>query len=1200
MYNLDVDRNNAQGDYDRLPVEDSVCQHPLELLDVGYVDSSINNLTADDRISNIFSSSDQLSQDLCDWYRYSGNFEITSGFCEDNFLQEFTAKCGYKITEGFLSVMNKHKIDFMDKVDSILICLQSSFCFLNESDCSLKNIMILLCKAGFYFTKKVHRLRSKCIDILQFDFIPMIIKSVFCSKVIDGNYEREMTYYEMEQLFLHFVSTLECLVMHRVIKYWRDFCNSNKDLLSKISSSDYINPFIYANSFNEINVPGITHSAAFTNKFGVYISLMAITKIDEIIDDFVNKVNIDFKKSVRSKCSCIFNYSDKFHYDIKELRGKIKFLIKEEINKKVEEGIIKDEIINFLKETFVLNKCGGVEKDKSSIICSIIDYMRNLLVCKSTNNSYDIIKVFQRKMTVYEKRLLTGKKYSNTIKSRWNLKLHPDDDNKILSIRRKFCNEYRKIIKDKFCAMLKESHKFLDGTVIEMVHWNKISKNLFPISQEAVRPLIIAEYEEISKLLPDMRIVEDIYVFDGYFAGTRKATNEEKDSILKTFTNHEYRRNWNLSNKVWRELTDSKSINVSKEVASGVEVVEFEKDITSSASSIHTVDGGELSSSLSSAQTELPVVSLMSAGLKDKVVNSWGLNVHPDDSKLILFIRRKFSIQLIDHITKLFCGMLRSKTILPSGVILRDSSWTLISNELSAIALKSVEHITKRQHEELDIALSKSRIVEINEDGLSCAIRNVTDVEKKDLMDSIKKFMDRRLRESIRLSWVRMVSKYSSDIGYGYREKSKCITGSGREGSWGVKLRYSDNIAILNTRKKFSSKIKDIIHDKFTSMLKNRYKFDDGTFIGIFAWPKVSKKLISIAKNEIEPILADQREELEKVISRARVVIGSFDREVTCEENSIILENITNLVCGSLKKLFRKIWNGIITLLKVDFVGKGNSSPVNIVDISEVDVNNRDDSLIVRLCYEDDLAISNIKRKISSKIYDCIGNKFSKIIKSNHQFGDNITISTCYWKKISKIILPIAKEQIGPLLEKERIKISDLLLESHADISSFGDHSESRVLRDLTFYERSIIMEGAIKSIRKNVFSNLGRIWNRIIKLQSINLIDLREIDRSEFDNIRIEFIGILGPIVNEAVSDLRYTNSDIYSVVYERSRNLFNERGFINRVESLLSEAQIVDKYENNKFLTDEERKKLLKDFMDIIDTDRDCLIKKRVSILY
>ncbi|WP_141663759.1 hypothetical protein, partial [Candidatus Ichthyocystis sparus] len=350
-----------------------------------------------------------------------------------------------------------------------------------------------------------------------------------------------------------------------------------------------------------------------------------------------------------------------------------------------------------------------------------------------------------------------------------------------------------------------------------------------------------------------------------------------------------------------------------------------------------------------SVQNELPEVVSISVdllGKEDKIINRWGLNIHPDDDKLISFIRRKFSNHIIDHLTRLFSSMLKNRAVLPSGIVLCDYSWTIVSRELSEIAIESVESIVKKQYVELDRVLSKARIVDVgvNSDS-SCTIRRVTNVEKAELVKCVKNLISKRLSVSIRTSWLCVVNKSSTDVGYGYKEKPNYILGSAREGSWGVKLRYSDNISILKTRRRFSSKIKCVLRDKFISMLEKSHKFDDGTFIGIFAWPKVSKKLISIAKNEIEPILADQREELEKVISRARVVIGSFDREVTCEENSIILENITNLVCGSLKKLFRKIWNGIITLLKVDFVGKGNSSPVNIVDISEVDVNNRDDSL---------------------------------------------------------------------------------------------------------------------------------------------------------------------------------------------------------------------------------------------------------------
>ncbi|WP_139057408.1 hypothetical protein, partial [Candidatus Ichthyocystis hellenicum] len=305
----------------------------------------------------------------------------------------------------------------------------------------------------------------------------------------------------------------------------------------------------------------------------------------------------------------------------------------------------------------------------------------------------------------------------------------------------------------------------------------------------------------------------------------------------------------------------------------------------------------------------LELYKIRSASLLGKISLAAGdvgsIKIHPYDDKIISLIVRKFSIQIKEHLGKLFRSMLKSRTVLPSGVVLRDSSWTVISSELSKIATESVEFITKKQYEELDIALSKSRVVDVKGSGSSsCIIRKVTDYEKKYLMICAKKIIDNRMKSHIRLSWVRMVNKSSTDIGYGYKEKSKDVSGSGREGKWGVKLRYSDNISILSVRRKFSCRIKDVVLDKFSSMVRGRYKFDDGTFIGLFAWFRLSKKLFPIAREEVNSILKEELEELEGVVSRALTVVDSgVDRELTDEERSIVLKNIMRLVGVALKKL---------------------------------------------------------------------------------------------------------------------------------------------------------------------------------------------------------------------------------------------------------------------------------------------------------
>ncbi|WP_157722265.1 hypothetical protein [Candidatus Ichthyocystis sparus] len=1190
-----------QDDSDESSFAVACCGPELELISTGSVDlfscnsKSTNGLCA--------SASNKLFENFCNSYSFISNSGAVSEICGDNFLYKYDIDYRYKLTGNFLSIMDGYRIKFIDKTDSILDVLSCSFSFfLKELGDYDKNMTYLINKACFSFSKCVYRLRPKCIDFLRSDIIPAVIKSIFDSKVVDDGSEREMTYPEMEQFFLYFVSALDKLLMYRIMRYWQDFCDRNNKIFVY-----YGNPFDCAYRFYRISDHNIYYPSAFVYKFGKFISFMAVVKIDEMLGCFVGSCITALKKLVNYKCSCICYYSSGFSDNLNKLRSKINDLIEEEFDKKIINEGINDRFSNFLKDIVIWNEDGSTEVGGVLIFDNIIDHMRNLLVSKFVSDSHKIIENFQKKM-LESRRSLIFSKYLPAIENRWGVKLHPEDDYKILSIKSKFFGKSKKIIGDKFFSILKEERVLLD----ESVDWNKISKSIFPIAQENIRHLVDAEHEEISRFLLNARVIENIDIFDGYCAGTRKVTAGERDNILKISYNSVHRKNIILSNRVWRGLIQNKSINISKGVASDCQLGESEKN---TVFDVGRALGDDNFSDVNFEQSDLPAstpASLWLLSKKDKIFNVWGLNLHPDDDKLIFFIRRKFSSQIKDHLYKLFSDMLDLGIVLPSGVVLRDCSWAAVSGELYEIAIKSIDYINKKQYEELDRALSNSRVVDIDKgDSSFCIIRKVTDDEKKELVTCVTKLIDRRLRDSIRLSWGRVVSKHSSDIGYGYKEKSKFV-GSGRDGSWGVKLRYSDNISILNARRKFSSRIKHVVRDKFSSMLNNKHVFDDGTFIGLFAWFRVSKKLLPLAKDEASPILENQRLELEEIISRSRVVVDSFDRELTREEKSDVLKNIMSFAYHSLKVLFRRIWDDVIISARDGSTGIGDTIenfPPNMVgcdvveetsqsidDVVAIELGScdKDDNLMVNLCHEDDYVVLSVKRKFSSEICNFIRNRYIEMIRESYVFDDGTVICMCSWRDISKKILPILKKEVAVILEKERKEVNDVLLNSRVDISLSKGSGATRITRNIKSEEVPIVLETVMKPVYKQVLRNFGQIWTKVVNLPLARLVDISEEQKLELDNIKIEFIGSLSPIVSEIDGPLSSAASD---VLYERSDNLFNEGGFLSRVDLLLSRAKVFSKSGGGRFITDEEKKCVLKEFMDQVRSDRDCFIRKRVG---
>uniref|UniRef100_UPI0015844A3C hypothetical protein n=1 Tax=Candidatus Ichthyocystis hellenicum TaxID=1561003 RepID=UPI0015844A3C len=537
-------------------------------------------------------------------------------------------------------------------------------------------------------------------------------------------------------------------------------------------------------------------------------------------------------------------------------------------------------------------------------------------------------------------------------------------------------------------------------------------------------------------------------------------------------------------------------------------------------------------------------------------------------------------------------------------------------------------------------------------DGCSYIIRKVTGEEKNSLLRLTMAFVYRELRCSARLVWLGII-KYSYNK-HGYNDAGEYLN-VGIEGACGIRLRYSDSVAILRTRRRFSSKIVSVICDKFSGMLENKYKFNDGTTIDRVAWFRVSRKLFPIAKGEVKHIIADERVELEEIVSGSRAVVDrTTDREITDGEKFIVLESIMKLVCNALKSLCAKVWESVIESLRGNFddevsniedvsaelssVGNLSSSSVNFP--LDAEICGASGLLGLSLCHEDDIAILNIRRKFSSCVRIRVRNKFSKMLKEKYEFEDHTIIDMSPWIRLSKKLIPIAKKEIEPIIEEQYIKIKEVLLKSRVIVSSKG---YSCTTRELTSEERSSIIKIIMKSVHKQSMDAFSRVWRAVIEslgggrystvgtdsvvneanaleleadgfvkdnLLSVSLSNLREEDMAELDNVRLEFVGNLASIVDEVVnlllSDVDMSLSiavnvldKVISTTAERSSVLFKEGGFHERVESVLLNAMVLEPSGNARVLEADERKYIFQIFMDSIDSDRDYLARKRAGEL-
>ncbi|WP_092485788.1 hypothetical protein [Candidatus Ichthyocystis hellenicum] len=495
----------------------------------------------------------------------------------------------------------------------------------------------------------------------------------------------------------------------------------------------------------------------------------------------------------------------------------------------------------------------------------------------------------------------------------------------------------------------------------------------------------------------------------------------------------------------------------------------------------------DLLAAASSVRCELPVepvpVKLRCSSLNvklNKYINDmWGINLHPDDNKIILFIRRKFSLIIRNHLRESFSSMLKDGFILPSGNVIIGSSWNFISDELFPIAVKSVEMIMEEQYIELGKFIPKARVVDTSEGDIpSYVVRKVTDDEKNNLMNRAKSIVAKRLRNSIRLSWIDVTKipiKHSykdinerhvdSSLGVGIRYGDDHV----------LKIRHSDDMAIFSTRRKFSCRMSKCISSKFCEMIKSKYKFEDGTVIDTYPWIDVSKKLLPVAKKEIEPIMERERVEINDILLKSRAMFSghsgdTITRELTSKEVFSILEKVMESVSYRVISSLSRLWKNVIKLLE-----KESSNGSSVV----VNTGSKDDGSMVSLCREDDNAIRVIRSIFSREINKCIGNKFSEMIRKGYRLEDGTALVVHHWMTVSKKLNPIVRKEIKPIIERERLEISRLLSESR---TVFSKPDGTNLVRELTSRERYTILETTMRSVYESAMCGLWRVWGRVVK----------------------------------------------------------------------------------------------------------------------
>ncbi|CUT17657.1 MULTISPECIES: hypothetical protein [Candidatus Ichthyocystis] len=797
---------------------------------------------------------------LCDKYGYiidPGSMDVY----KDDFFQLHPERMGYQLTEDFLSVVNKCRGEFITRVDTILSSLSGIF----FGRFSKSTIVCFMNGISSSFCEAVCDLRPKCIEVLQSYVVPLIIKTVFYCNVVDNNSSRSMTHNEMEQFFMHYVTSLERVIMLRAINHWHNLCKSNGHILALVPGIDYSNPFhhFYSGEKNSDNL--LSHPPAFVYNFGSYISFVAFYKIDEIVSDFVKRNSIVLKNTVHRKCCDTSKYSRDPYVDFGNLiKGLRNFVLKEFRSKIIEEGVI-DSLGSFLSRSIIWDKyeigSEDAEGHHSSIIDEIIDYMYKSLEysvyddIRNTAMHFQCISVlasFSKKPKVIYK--------LGAIIDRFELNVHPDDCSRILFVREKTSLRIVRHLTNIFSRMLKDKVALKSGEVVCKESWSRDYDELRAVALKSLEPIFKDEHVELIKALSKSRIVD---MTKGVVASCviRKISDDDKINIAERAKyrgkelDSSIRRAWSYA------ISDLDSENV--DGSSSVNVGLYEPDC------------------------------------------KWGVEFSYCDSFVISNARERFLSKFRVIIYNKFCEMLKSKHELYADKVIDDDYLNDVLKELSPIVQKEFSNFVESgsAFEEISKIMSGLR-AEIDSDN----DRELTNQEVSVILGRFVKLSDNELKYLFRkvkeesVNYVVLLSAPNSEEGGVSKSLDSNILLN--------VVDYESNRKLADIRFSFIEKFRPVVIKTINSLfMSSDSLLDSLDDILEHVTPGLSKQCQDMFKDEgflsrAESLLEDSVK-VESFasgyhsLSDKNRILGSFISSISVALDSLIRECATSLIVGA-------------------------------------------------------------------------------------------------------------------------------------------------------------------------------------------------------------------------------------------------------------------------------------------------------------
>ncbi|WP_092487055.1 collagen-like triple helix repeat-containing protein [Candidatus Ichthyocystis hellenicum] len=493
----------------------------------------------------------RLVEIICANYGYSTFTTDIYGCFSHDFFQGYASRNGYSLTPAFLALLNELRTIFSDTINRLLDLNNFNY-FLYEidrSNLSRQNVLVLMNMYSLDFSNYACSVRPELVNFLRSTIIPALIKIINQNTVVRGTNECELSPSDKEQLFLHVVTMYERSIMIGLMNYWNSFCSINQALLLLLPHADYSNPFIIARDNFGFILPDVLSPAAFTTIHGIFLSFMAVDRLDKIVEDRMLGIIGILQPIVLER---VTRLCSDFVY-INEMREpgnrSLSLMIYEEFSKIMDSGI-RNEIIGFLGESLMwspeLLSNDELQLFVSGVVGTIYRSVEgNLINCclDAIQHIADSIEVTKKQKAVSgekSKKPLAYFRGEFSISGKCGFNVDENFCKELMAIRSRFLSSFRPIARGRFTGLVGSRN-------LSSFDWRDNSYELMSLAKDAAKNHTDAVVKEMKDLIPKARIV--------CVSGEKRKLDKEEQSILfinvMRFSNKRFRDNMR---KVWEQV----------------------------------------------------------------------------------------------------------------------------------------------------------------------------------------------------------------------------------------------------------------------------------------------------------------------------------------------------------------------------------------------------------------------------------------------------------------------------------------------------------------------------------------------------------------------------------------------------------------------------------------------------------------------